>query len=155
MTYNKGNGKGYRWLVANQKYVGDECLTWPFATSVGYGKFGYMGKIYAAHRFMCEMVHGAPPTPEHHAAHSCHRGHFGCVNPNHLSWKTPSGNKLDQREVGTNKGSPLGNKGPLTPEQIRDIRASEDLVWNIAIKYGVSRRCITQVRKGLSYKHVT
>lgn len=152
---NKGNGKSYRWIVGHKDYEGNECLIWPYSTCRGYGNFGYLGKMHYAHRFMCELVNGPSPSPKHQAAHSCNRGHEGCVNRNHLSWKTPRGNKLDQRRAGTNKGSPTGNRGPLTAEQIREIRASTDLRENIAIKHGVSNRCITQIRKGISYRYVT
>jgi hypothetical protein len=67
------------------KWKSDECLTWPFTRiNTGYGIIGRGGKTYKAHRYICQWVKGEPPTPEHHAAHSCGRGHDACVNPRHL-----------------------------------------------------------------------
>lgn len=50
---------------------------------------------------MCQKAHGDPPSPKHDAAHSCGRGHEGCVNPNHLSWKTKKQNQADRITHGT------------------------------------------------------
>lgn len=85
----RGEGKTIKWLRAHTDYSHDWCLIWPFVSKLhGYGQFGYLGKNYYAHRFMCELAHGPAPSPLHEAAHSCGRGHEGCVNPQHLSWKT-------------------------------------------------------------------
>jgi hypothetical protein len=77
---------------------------------------GYLGDTLYAHRLMCQLAHGDPPTPDHIAAHSCGRGHEGCVNPNHLSWKTYSENELDKRVHGTTRNPWWGKKGKLTRE---------------------------------------
>lgn len=142
-----GQGKAYLWLVSQRDHSTDECLPWPFSKhSDGYGNFGYMGKMKYAHRFMCEMVNGAPPTSEHQAAHAC--GNRICVNPRHLSWKTRSGNQLDRRKHGTH----MGSKGPytkLTPAQIADIRQSKgrETQLQTAARYGVTRGCIEYWQK--------
>lgn len=119
---NRGQGKCIAWIRAHADYTGDDCLTWPFAIqATGYGSFGYLGKPHYAHRYMCELVNGPPPTAKHHASHSCGRGKFGCVNRNHLSWKTPSENNRDRRKHGTQGGS-IGPITDLTLEQIEEIR---------------------------------
>lgn len=142
----KGKGKGIVWLREHAAYEGDDCLIWPFfrLQPGGYGSFGFNGRLYYAHRMMCEMVHGAPPTPEHHAAHSCGRGHDGCVNPNHLSWKTASENLLDKRGHGTVIVNSHGNMGGLTPEQVAEIRRLKGQMsqTKIAERFGVKRGCI-------------
>lgn len=85
------------WVRAILPYDGDDCLTWPYATDKdGYGLGELGGKIRRAHRYICMLAHGAPPTQRHQAAHSCGKGHLGCVNPRHLRWATNSENQLDR-----------------------------------------------------------
>jgi hypothetical protein len=91
---------GYCFVIDSMSYKGDDCLLWPFkiATS-GYAQFMYNYERHSAHRFMCILTHGDPPSPEHQAAHSCGVRH--CINPRHLSWKTPAGNSADKLIHGT------------------------------------------------------
>ncbi len=78
----------------------DECIFWPYIRSPkGYAilaatKTNKHSKF--ASKVMCERIHGPAPTPFHQAAHSCGNGHLGCINPNHISWKTPQENTLDR-----------------------------------------------------------
>lgn len=75
----------------------DECLTWPFVRNrQGYGRVSVDGRMQIVSRIVCEHENGPPPTPDHHAAHSCHRGHLGCVAKRHLAWKTASQNYADK-----------------------------------------------------------
>jgi hypothetical protein len=150
----KGQGKAYRWLVDHKGHDGDYCLIWPFYRNPnGYGQLGYLGESYWAHRFMCELVHGAPPTPEHEAAHSCGNGSGGCANPKHLSWKTRTGNLLDCREHGTQARSCNGNKGRLTDDQVMQIRAlkGKKTQDEIAFTFGVSPPTVRDIFLGRSH----
>lgn len=81
------------WLKVNSFNTQDECLLWPFSKLPnGYGQCeNYLDVGKGAHRNMCFLVHGAPPTPKHIAARSC-RNKL-CVAPKHLSWKTRNENK--------------------------------------------------------------
>jgi hypothetical protein len=129
--------------------VGDACVMWPFhVLPTGYGELGFEGKMYRAHRLMCTWAHGPAPTNEHCAAHSCHNR--ACVNPRHLSWKTPSENMRDKRQNGTN--APLkGKRGySLTPATVAEIRAliGTETVTSLAVRYGVSRSTINKVASG-------
>lgn len=120
---NKGRGRGYAFLQSLLGHTGDECVVWPMNRQpTGYGALGYNGKTYYAHRLMCEMVNGLPPSPTHEAAHSCGNGKGGCVNPKHLSWKTISENNLDCRKHGTHRRNVWGQRGKLTIEKAREIR---------------------------------
>lgn len=68
------------WLLAHQDFTGDECLKWPFADDgKGYGVVKVDGRQQYAHRIMCTLVNGEPPTDLHETAHSCGNGHLGCV----------------------------------------------------------------------------
>jgi hypothetical protein len=150
----KGNGKTIKWIREHVDYPHDWCLMWPFGAKLhGYGQFGYLGKHYYAHRFMCELKHGSP-APGHEAAHSCGRGHEGCVNPNHLSWKTKSGNQLDCREHGTQAKHTGGNKGRITRAQAAEIRGLKGIALQreVAEQFAVSESTVSDIWLNRTHK---
>ncbi len=154
---SKGNGKTVQWLRDRANYSGDDCLIWPFnRISDGYGALGYLGDQVYAHRFMCELIHGAPPTPKHRAAHSCGRGQDGCVNPKHLSWKTNSENQLDRRAHGTAQHSWWGNKGKLSPADVIEIRriGRSKTQAELAAMFNCTRPTIHRVITGKTWTNV-
>lgn len=122
----KGEGKAYKWLLAHVDYQGDDCLKWPFGgePKSGRGCLGHLGKRGWAHRWMCRLAHGEPPTPAHKATHNCGKGHEGCVNPRHLEWKTQAGNLADCAIHGTQPKHSYGNQGRITSEQAEQIRSA-------------------------------
>lgn len=142
MTYNYGKGENFKWLKANVNYAGDDCLQWPFGGDrrLGRGKIGYKGKMYWAHRLMCILAHGDPPTPKHQTAHSCGNGDKGCVNPRHLSWKTNKGNSIDRVAHGRQPHNDWGRKGKLTPKQVDLLKSKKGKQTQIATakEFGVS-----------------
>lgn len=144
--YNSGEGPNFKWLLAHVNYQGDNCLPWPFAKDrrVGRGLIGYKGVQYWAHRLMCILAHGEPPTPKHQAAHNCGKGHFGCVNPRHLEWKTNSQNQRDRAKNGNALRNPHGPKGAITDEQKAEMArlAGKIPQTKIAAKLGVSLGCV-------------
>lgn len=105
---------------------------------------GYLGRNYWAHRLMCEMAHGAPPTPKHQAAHNCGKGHYGCVNPKHLEWKTNSQNQLDRAKNGNALRNTHGPGSALSDEDKAAIVALKGQMpqTKIAAKFGVSLGCV-------------
>lgn len=155
---NRGKGATHAWLLANLNYAGVECLSWPFCTlPTGYGVFGHLGEHHYAHRYMCELVNGPPPSPIHEAAHSCGRGKFGCVDPRHLSWKTPSENALDSRAHGTQARNPWGPMGKLSKNQIAEIWAlkGRKTQAQIAEQFGVSASTIRDIYLGRTHLGMT
>lgn len=141
-----GQGKGITFLREHVAYDGDGCLIWPFSrTWNGYAQVGLDGIIKKAHREMCRLAHGEPPTPKHVAAHSCHNGKGGCVHPGHLSWETPSENTRQRREAGTLTKKKWSRHGSMTPEQLAQI---------IALKGKKNQREIGAMF-GISYQHVS
>lgn len=142
----KGKSAVLDWMTAQVwHYQSDECLPWPFSrTWNGYGQVGFHGKIQKAHRVMCILAHGAPPS-RHVAAHTCNNGHLGCVNPRHIVWKTPRENLLDRRHAGTLTKKRWNNRGVVTAEQIAEI---------VALK-GVKNQREIAAMFGISYQHVS
>lgn len=142
----------YDWITEHVAHEGDECLIWPFSRQpTGYGQVGIAGrKTGYAHRVMCELAHGASPTPNHEVAHSCGRGRHGCVNPKHLSWKTPSENQRDRRGHGTHNTVGFRYYPKLTDEQVRYIRAlkGKKTQRELAAEFRVSFQTISSIHRG-------
>ena len=144
---NKGKGFYYQWRKEHVGHTDEGCLLWPGTRNWnGYGTLGVEGKLCYAHRVMCELVNGPPPTPKHVSAHSCHNGHGGCVHPQHVSWKTPRENLLERKAAGTLTNKRWqAHKTSLTPNQITAI---------IALKGKMNQREIGDLF-GISYQHVS
>lgn len=151
---NRGKGVTLAWIRERATYKGDECLTWPFSgTWTGYGQVGVNGKIEKAHRVMCKLAHGEPPTSGHHAAHSCRNRR--CVNPKHLSWKTPRENLLDRRKDGALTRKRWNNKGTLTPAQVLKIKSlkGKKNQREIGAMFGISYQHVSVVQNNKLRRH--
>ncbi|TBY60162.1 hypothetical protein E0H46_31835 [Rhizobium leguminosarum bv. viciae] len=111
------------------------------------------GKTVRAHRYICKLAHGTPPTAEHHSAHSCGKGHEGCVSPNHLSWKTRTENEADKLEHGTRSRGERNGNANLTESDVREIIAIKGTVpqRKIAAMFGVTRGAINSIYTGKSW----
>jgi hypothetical protein len=151
----RGEGKAYKWILAHKDYPHEDwCLVWPFARDKhGRGMMKTHGQSSWAHRFMCRLVKGEPPTPAHTAAHSCGNGHGGCVNPHHLSWKTQAENLEDCRAHGTLVRHHGGNVRRILPEEVRAIRDARGFQTQgqLAAKFGVSEGTISDIWHGRSH----
>lgn len=136
-------------------YDGDECLLWPYAkTSAGYGNIGCDGVNRLVHRIACEKANGAPPSPDHFAAHACGNGHIGCCTKRHVSWKTPAENSADMIAHGNSQQGVRHYGAKLTEDDVRAIRASEEPSPDLAARFGVERTNIIAIRKNKSWRHV-
>jgi hypothetical protein len=149
-----GTSKGelLRWIrEVALRHTGYECLAWPFTKdSGGYGRVSIDGKKVAVSRYVCELVHGAPPTPEHEAAHSCGKGHDGCISPIHLDWKTPAQNQADRLVHGTSNSGERNGCSKLTEAAVREIIALKGVGYqrNLAARFGVSPQAISDIQAG-------
>lgn len=127
-------------------FASDECLIFPFARNQnGYASTIRSGKKLYFHRYICQLVHGEPPTPMHEAAHSCNNGHLGCVSHRHLSWKTPAENQLDNfRE------RPKPGRFKLQTHQAEEIRAlrGKEHITITAARYGISVSHAQNIQSG-------
>jgi len=148
----RGNGRSYQWLRDHIDYAGTDCLIWPFSRCNGYAHLGHLGKMHYGHRMMCEMVHGPAPSRKHEASHSCGRGHLGCVNPRHISWKTKSENQRDRAKHGTK--NTWAWRGKLTERQAKRIRElrGQYKQRELAEMFGVSRSNISLIQNGKHWR---
>lgn len=128
-------------------FGGDDCLTWPFSRcGKGYGRFKWDYKEHVASRYICEIVHGPPPSERHEAAHSCGKGHEGCVNPRHLRWASHRENMAEARTVHRSMDAFVGRK-KLTAMQVRQIREMGGALSHrqIASRFGIAHRSVQRV----------
>lgn len=135
----------------------DDCLIWPFAIqNVKNPKIHIKinGRCLIAARHICALAHGGPPTNEHETAHSCGKGHMGCMNAQHLRWATKVENQADRLIHETDS---RGEKSPwarLSREDVRAIRKSlenGESQYSIAVRYFVSRGCIKAIKERASW----
>ena len=149
-------GEPLAWLLEHASYVGADCLAWPFTE--GMGNVWIDGKAEKASRAMCALAHGEPPTPEYEAAHSCGKGHEGCVNPSHLRWATTSENQMDRVLHGTSNRGERNARAVLTADDVRAIRlrlAAGEMGKDLAASYSVSPMTISSIKTGRLWSWLT
>lgn len=137
------------------------CIIWPFPTKSpsGYGQTNRVvnGKLrsYVASRWLCEMVHGNPPTAdEWHAAHSCGRGNHGCTTAEHLSWKTPPDNNADKKLHGTQAMGEDHFWATMTDAQVRAIILDPRPPHLVAPEYGIRPQQVSRLKRGDRWRHI-
>lgn len=150
-------GLPQKWLESNAAFDGDECLIWPFGSrDNGYGVVTVNGKRTSAHRAMCELVNGSPPSIVHQAAHECGNGGIGCVNPRHLSWKLPAENKADELVHGTRNIGERNGSAKLSPEEVVEMRRRH-AEGNVSIaalsrEYGIHQGTAREIIRRMTWR---
>lgn len=147
-------GEALEWLERNKNFDGEGCLTWPFsrrANGIGYAHIA--GKTLNAHRAMCILAHGNPPSLKHGAAHFCGKAHEGCVNPKHLRWATQKENLADRLIHGTDGRGEKNSSARLNEAAIHEIRKVGRSMPQpkVAAKFGVSRSHVGEILSGKSW----
>jgi hypothetical protein len=133
------------WVQANLSRESDECFSWPFGRNTnGYCRMNVGGRADYAHRVICGLKHGVPPSPMHRATHSCGNGHLGCLNHRHLRWATNSANQLERVSHGTDQRGEKHANAVATEQQAREVlRLSKtmsvsDAADVVGLSYGVA-----------------
>jgi len=144
------------WIYDHSDYSENHCLIWPFhRMENGYGQVYDGVKLQVASRFMCSVAHGNPHNDQLQAAHSCGNGNLGCVNPKHLSWKTPSENETDKFQHGTKHHGETAPQAVLTESDVRAIRDNNTASYaHLSRVYGVSNSTIWDVIRRRTWKHI-
>lgn len=132
----------------------DECIPWPFKAvyGSGYGAVTFGGKLTGAHRAVCEINNGPPPSRSHEASHAC--GNKACVNPAHLRWATPKQNAADKIAHGTETVGESNGRAKLTADDVAQIRriGRAETQETIAHRFGVSRRAVGMILNNQTWK---
>ena len=146
------------WLEEHANYQDDNCLIWPFqrAKDSGMPAVKYKGKQGPATRVMCELAHGKPPTPRHEAAHSCGKGHEGCINPKHLRWATHKENLADQLIQGTRVRGEKQHFAFLTEQLVKEIRSLAGSMPQAAIarQFGLRPQHVGKIIHRRIWRHI-
>ena len=145
------------WLKAHAAFDGAECLIWPFGRSKhGRGAIKHQGVQTTAPRIMCILAHGEPPTPEHEAAHSCGKGHEGCVNRQHLRWATHVENMSDRYGHGTDSAGEKNASAKINAEMVIQIRAlkGRKSQTEIAVIFGLHQAHVSRILRRVSWSDV-
>lgn len=156
MLGGPSRGHARKFLLSHIDHESDECLIWPFCRNkTGYGEITWTKHdTKLVHRIMCRLAHGSPPTKNHEAAHSCGKGHMGCFNPRHLSWKTGLDNCRDKALHGTQQWGDQIHFAKLTLEQAKRIKHGSENGRKLAFEMGVRPETIYNIRSGRTWKGI-
>jgi len=144
---NGGATEYYREVVL--AYRGEDCLIWPFGkTPAGYGKVWDGSRMQIVSRMVCSEVNGPPPSESYQAAHSCGRGHLGCVAPTHVRWATREENERDKIAHGSIRTGERHPMAKLSAEDVCQIRKDDRPQWQIATSYNVTQTTISDIKTG-------
>ncbi len=125
-----------------------DCIPWWGSMNIkGYGILKRKGRQFRATRLVWEECFG--PIPDGMCIlHRCDNP--PCVNPEHLFLGTRGDNNRDARAKGRSRG-----KARLTPDQVREIRASTESHAAAGRRYGITGESVWYLRAGKSYRWVT
>ena len=136
----------------------ETCIVWPYSrTKKGYGLVTLTGVRCQAHRAVCRLAHGEPPTGSHQAAHSCGQGHEGCINPGHLRWATPKENAHDQVAHGTDPQGERNAAAILSEAEVLSIYGlkGRERQADIARRFDVSQPTVADIHRGGAWAWLT
>lgn len=105
-----------------------------------------------AHRIVCRVFHGEPPSPAHEVAHC--DGNSLNNRADNLRWATCSENNMDKWEHGTMSAGERAPHSKLNAEKVKAIRADEGTHTAIAARYGVTQPIISRIKSRSIWKHV-
>jgi len=133
----------------------DKCILWPGITSKGYGVLTRKGKTHGAHRLALIFYLGYEEQ-DLEASHGVCNNSL-CINPTHLSWKTPAENNLDKKRDGTIlKGSEISNS-KLKESDVEEIKKrflNGGKGKDLAKEFNISESVIAAIKKNKIWSHV-
>lgn len=122
-----------------------------------YGRVGFAGREYRAHRLAWESTHGTTVPPGMVVRHTCDNP--PCCNPAHLALGTPAENTRDMIERGRAVRTPSpgerNGSAKLTVAdvvQIRSDRLTGLSLSRLAAKYGISKGHASRVVNNINWK---
>lgn len=155
---NTSPGSGREFIEQAVKSETDECILWPLGTNgQGYGLITFDGKHHAAHRLVCKLAHGQPPSPDLFALHSCGNGHLGCINPRHLRWGTAKENTADRELHGTGQRGEKSSSAKLSEAEAREILSLKGNLSQraIAAKFNIGQKTVSDIHRRITWSHLS
>ena len=126
----------------------DECIEWPFSvdSSFGYGIVHFRGHPRKAH-IASLLLRSEQPSDKPCVLHSCDNP--PCVNPRHLRWGTKTENTADRTMR-------RRTYSKLSEDDVRRILSISGRTHaSIAKEFGVVPAVVTNIRNGVTWKHIT
>lgn len=134
----------------------DECILWPFRAHYKnkYGSVFFNGKLTGAHRAVCILYHGDPPSNKHEAAHIC--GARNCVNPRHIRWATARENAADKIAHETSGNGEQNPMAKLKSSDVVKIKMARGKISasKLADIFQCSPRLIRAIWQGKMWRHI-
>lgn len=128
------------------------CREWTGVLSTnGYGRLHFHRKRYYAHRLAWKLTYGSLPT-EGLILHRC--DNRKCCNVDHLYVGDQRQNLRDCYERGRNIRGERVCFAVLKTEEVRQIKRSMLPTKDLADRFCVSYTTISNIRNGISWKHV-
>lgn len=128
------------------------CWMWTASQRTdGYGQLTVARVTLKAHHFMYFLFFGRIPT-EHCVLHRCDVPL--CVNPDHLILGTQQDNVTDMISKGRHWSKRGYKMKKLTTDSVTEIRASNEKVNVLALRYGCTRNTITRAQNRRTFKDV-
>lgn len=145
-------GDGHQRFLSKLEVQPNGCLLWTGAkTSRGYGAIQVDGRQVGTHRYAWEVANG--PIPDGKLV--CHHCDVRlCCNESHLFLGSPAENMADRDSKGRQSKGTDFSSAKLTENSVMAIRASTFNQHDEALKHGVSKTTIHQVRSRKSWKHL-
>lgn len=151
------NGDGEKFIIEAIKTNTDQCIEWPYGKlfSGGYGSISTnkckSGRAHVVAWCLANRKKNVPSGIE--VRHTCDNP--PCINPRHLVLGTHQDNMTDaalrrRMEHGENR-----HNAKLNENAIKEIRASNLSLSQLAKIYRVGAVTIHWVRRGVTWKHVT
>ena len=139
-----------RW--AAKVHMGEGCWEWTGAISAsrGYSNFWDGNGYTTGHRWAYE--HFVGPAGDKVVCHTC--DNRKCVNPAHLFLGTPAENAADMVRKGRQSRGVQRHNAKLTEGVVRAIRAESGPHREIAARYGLTRRHVSQIVSRETWRHV-
>lgn len=111
----------------------------------GYGRVGYLGKIWKVHALAYYLFKGET---HRQINHTCHIRN--CFNPEHLY----DGFQQENIEDAVHRnGFARFSRRKLTRDQVLELRSLKRVPYKqLAAKYKIGTKALWEIRKGLSYK---
>jgi hypothetical protein len=135
------------WSHVDQSGGPEACWPWTKGlTPQGYGDFRIPTAHVRANRYALAVHLGRPIKSGMQALHTCDNP--PCCNPAHLYEGTPRHNADDARTRGRTATGEKNGRHVLTDDQVRELRASDEPLRNLAQRYGVSVAQVSAIQRG-------